>query len=228
MSSYNENHWKDSPETEITAEKLNNQEQGIKDAHDGENTPLFLSYDNAKEVTEILEVDSIAKGDTLSIILSKLTKFANNVRWLFNFLKPTEVQENGYENLPSMAEAVQDLKNGTEWKVCTLTPNKSKGDFASDNYTAYYRYDDYFLEIYLYGSYVASTTISKNDVVFTISDIEIDIPDGQGIPVWNDSADEWTRINLNTNGNVNLSSDVNITTGQWIAFSGSAFRVYRK
>jgi len=111
MSSYNENHWKDSPETEITAEKLNNQEQGIKDAHDGENIPLFTSCDNAEEVKEVLEVDSIANGDKLNIILSKLTKFANNVRWLFNFLKPTEVQGKGYESLPDVVSDVKDLND---------------------------------------------------------------------------------------------------------------------
>ena len=82
MSSYNRTVWQDSSETEITAERLNNMEEGIEQAHNGENVPDFVSYDDAESHETIIEVPSITKGDTLKSILSKITKHIKNLRYV--------------------------------------------------------------------------------------------------------------------------------------------------
>ena len=93
MSSYKENVWTDSPESEITAEKFNNQETGIKQAHDGDNTPIFDSYDVQEDEemrldTEWENVQGLWSGETMKSILMKISLFFRNVRYLYKKLNP--------------------------------------------------------------------------------------------------------------------------------------------
>lgn len=96
MSSYNKTIWKDSSDTEITATRLNNMEEGIEQAHNGENIPVFESYDNENDYESLFNLPTISAGDKLKDILSKITKFCNNFRYLFNFVKPTDIINAGW------------------------------------------------------------------------------------------------------------------------------------
>ena len=86
MSSYNRTVWQDSPETEITAEHLNNQELGIEQAHNGDNIPNFTSSDELNTEEKPLEwtdVELLEKGNSMSLILSKISSMFKNIRYLF-------------------------------------------------------------------------------------------------------------------------------------------------
>ena len=106
MSSYNKTIWKDSPETMINSERLNKMEEGIQNAHDGENIPDFVSFDAEDECEAVFEVPSIERGDKLKDILTKITKFCNNIRYLFNFVKVEDIHNAGYA---SVADALKTI-----------------------------------------------------------------------------------------------------------------------
>lgn len=117
MSSYDKTVWKDSAETEITAERLNNMEDGIENAHNGENVPDFESYDRASDFEGLYEIETIKKGETLKSILSKITKFSNNIRWLFNFINPQKIQEAGYDSMEKVIERIGNIISSDEVKT---------------------------------------------------------------------------------------------------------------
>ena len=86
MSSYNRNFWENSPETEITAEELNNQEVGIEQAHNGDNIPNFTNsdaLDTEESPLEWTDVELLEKGNSMSLILSKISSMFKNIRYLF-------------------------------------------------------------------------------------------------------------------------------------------------
>lgn len=71
-----------------------------------DNVVTFDSYDDAEEYDGIWEVPSIAAGEKLSAILSKITKFCNNIRYLFNFVKVNDIMDAGYA---SVADAINTI-----------------------------------------------------------------------------------------------------------------------
>lgn len=90
MSSYNRTVWQDSPETEITAERLNNMEEGIEQAHNGENIPNFANsdaLDTEEAPLEWMDVEILTNGERLSSIISKVSAMFRNVRYLYEKVK---------------------------------------------------------------------------------------------------------------------------------------------
>lgn len=125
MSSYERTEWKNSPETEITAERLNDMEEGIEQAHKGESTPEFNSYDSAEEYEGTYVIESIKSGEKLKEILTKLTKFTNNIRWMLDFMAPKKIQEVGYT---SIADAVEPkIFKASATRKSTFTHNEEYG-----------------------------------------------------------------------------------------------------
>lgn len=121
MASYERVNWKNSPSTEtpINDVNLNIMDEGIEQAHNGENILVFESYDNAEAHETILEVPSITTGEKLSAILSKLTKFTNNIRYIIEALALEKMYEAGYG---SVGEALAQLKASStysEEEICT-------------------------------------------------------------------------------------------------------------
>lgn len=95
MPSYQLINWEESPSTPLDGENLSKMDAGIYDAHNGNNNPEFGNYDVSTEPEEPLFVEPISEEDIMSVILTKISKMFQNVRYLLN--KPHLV-ERGTEN----------------------------------------------------------------------------------------------------------------------------------
>lgn len=76
--------------------ELANQKTDIEEVQDGENIPDFVSYDDEGSHETIMGVSSIKKGDKLRDILSKITKFCNNIRYIIEALALETMHEAGF------------------------------------------------------------------------------------------------------------------------------------
>lgn len=102
---YTRVNWKDTPETPTDAAHFNIMDEGIEDAHNGNNAPVFETFDDQGQET-LMEVEPIVQGDTMAVIISKITKYTNNVRYLIELLNESAMQEAGYNYV---GNAIADL-----------------------------------------------------------------------------------------------------------------------
>ncbi len=112
---YERVNWENSPskKTPINDANLNKMDKGIKDLDDNmpthdlqENTVTFDSYDDEKQHETLMEVPSIKTGEKLGSILSKITKFTNNIRYIVESLAIEKMQEAGFHYV---GDAIKNL-----------------------------------------------------------------------------------------------------------------------
>lgn len=87
--------FKNSPETPLTAESLNLIIDELENVGNGDNVPSFENKDTSDNPAEPLEVERLSKTDSISIILTKISKMFQNIRYLLN--QPRLI-ERGTEN----------------------------------------------------------------------------------------------------------------------------------
>ena len=112
------------------------------------NIVTFESYDDAEEHEAILDVETISSGSKLKDILSKITKFCNNIRYLFEFIGVLSIQEQGYLGVADAIAKIGSkrlIENGTtniwDWEKYADGSCKLRGyttiNVATDSLTSW-------------------------------------------------------------------------------------------
>lgn len=209
MSSYERVNWENSPSTKtpINNVNLNKMDEGIEQAHNGESIPEFESFDDEEEYETILEIPSISKGDKLKDILSKITKFCNNIRYLFEFIGVLDIRKAGYL---SVANAINTI--GKDY----IVEQETSGIWT------YRKWNSGIVECwgkYSAGSYSSGTNTWNNLYFSTIAMVDFPANLFISAPVLN-----WSASASDFNGSFYKDSYITATkTGAWGLSKPTAF-----
>lgn len=89
---YNKTTW-ESGETPLSAQNMNNIEEGIEGLYKGENELEFESGDTVEEPTNQVEVELLESGETTKTIIQKISNMFRNVRYILKLIGETDISD---------------------------------------------------------------------------------------------------------------------------------------